>query len=281
MKQILILTLWFMSFPSYGAGVTQSPSVTSASELTRLLTSQRRELWGLPVESTAIAIELLPSTATTLGFAVKAPPQFEHTLNLFMDAVRREDSAGVEHQLPGIPFLSGELFTYTFTRAHRAGQTDLVKTLVTRGGRISPCQTLKICELVSKDPTMLGLLTGHMMTNLTELDPTALNQLPTHYDALRDFMLQGLSDQIKLQFEGRLNTHRKRAAAFLAYYMVDLSAARDAAYRVAYRAAWDAAGDAAWAAARDAAWAALRPTVVELQESAHELVARLVAVTAE
>ena len=43
-------------------------------------------------------------------------------------------------------------------------------------------------------------------------------------------------------------------------------------------AAWDAAGAAARAAARDAAGDALRPTVEALQESAHDLVSRMIAV---
>ena len=67
------------------------------------------------------------------------------------------------------------------------------------------------------------------------------------------------------------------------------AAAGAAAWAAAGGAAWDAAGAAAWdaaeaagAAARAAAWAAgdaLRPTVVELQESAHGLVDRMLAVT--
>ena len=70
-------------------------------------------------------------------------------------------------------------------------------------------------------------------------------------------------------------------------------AARDAAGAAAWAAAWAAAGAAAWAAveaaaeaagaaaraAGDAARDALRPTVVELQESAHGLVDRMLAVT--
>jgi hypothetical protein len=74
-------------------------------------------------------------------------------------------------------------------------------------------------------------------------------------------------------------------------------AARDAAEAAAGAAAWDAAwdaardaagaaaGDAAEANAWDAAWAAaadvLRPTVVELQASAHHLIDRMLAITEE
>ena len=66
-----------------------------------------------------------------------------------------------------------------------------------------------------------------------------------------------------------------------------MDAARDAARDAAWDAAWDAAMDAAmdaawgavWAAAGDAAWDALRPTVVVLQASAHQLVDRMIAVT--
>ncbi|MGH9249762.1 MAG: hypothetical protein ACRD0W_09650 [Acidimicrobiales bacterium] len=57
------------------------------------------------------------------------------------------------------------------------------------------------------------------------------------------------------------------------------AAAGDAAWDAAGDAAGDAARDAARAAARDAAWAVLRPTVVELQASAHQLVDRMLAVT--
>ena len=42
-------------------------------------------------------------------------------------------------------------------------------------------------------------------------------------------------------------------------------------------AAWAAAWDAAWDAARDAARDALEPTVKNLQVSAHELFARMIA----
>ena len=75
------------------------------------------------------------------------------------------------------------------------------------------------------------------------------------------------------------------------------AAAVDAAWDAAGAAAWDAAGAAAraaagaaaWAAAWDAAWAAagaaarkrLAPTVVELQESAFELLDRMIAVGKE
>src|SRR3954468_5054413 len=56
-------------------------------------------------------------------------------------------------------------------------------------------------------------------------------------------------------------------------------AAGDAGGAAARAAAWDAAGDAAWAAAGDAAWAAardaLRPTVVALQDSAFDLLDRM------
>ena len=51
------------------------------------------------------------------------------------------------------------------------------------------------------------------------------------------------------------------------------AAARDAAWAAARAAAWDAARDAARAAARDA----LQPTVTALQESAFELLERMIA----
>ncbi len=62
-------------------------------------------------------------------------------------------------------------------------------------------------------------------------------------------------------------------------------AARDAAWAAAWAAAWDAARDAAgdaaraaaWDAARDAAGAKLKPTVVSLQDSAFQLLDRLIA----
>jgi hypothetical protein len=56
-------------------------------------------------------------------------------------------------------------------------------------------------------------------------------------------------------------------------------AAAGAAARAAARAAAGAAArDAAWAAARDAAWAALAPTVLALQESAFDLLDRMINV---
>ena len=58
------------------------------------------------------------------------------------------------------------------------------------------------------------------------------------------------------------------------------NAARDAACNAAWDAARDAARDAAWDAAWDAARDALRPTVVQLQTSALDLVERMIAVTA-
>ena len=60
------------------------------------------------------------------------------------------------------------------------------------------------------------------------------------------------------------------------------AAACDAAWGAARAAACDAACDAAWAAARDAAraaaWGALKPTVDQLQQSALDLVRRMIAV---
>ena len=59
----------------------------------------------------------------------------------------------------------------------------------------------------------------------------------------------------------------------------DACAAWDAARAAAGDAAWDAARAAAWDAARATAWDALRPTTETLQESAHQLVDRMLAVT--
>ena len=64
----------------------------------------------------------------------------------------------------------------------------------------------------------------------------------------------------------------------------DAAAARDAAGDAVWAAAgdaaraaaWDAAWAAAWAAARDATWDALKPTVQKLQQSALELVERMI-----
>ena len=61
------------------------------------------------------------------------------------------------------------------------------------------------------------------------------------------------------------------------------AAARDATWAAArdatWAATWAAAGAAAWDAARAAAWDALAPTKAELQQSAHQLVDRMLAVT--
>lgn len=72
--------------------------------------------------------------------------------------------------------------------------------------------------------------------------------------------------------KGPLEAARKNAAAAW-------DAAGDAAWGAARAAAWGAAGDAARDAARAAARAALAPTVTELQQSSHELVDRMLAVT--
>jgi hypothetical protein len=78
------------------------------------------------------------------------------------------------------------------------------------------------------------------------------------------------------------------AAAWAATWAAALDAAGDAAWAATWAAALDAAGDAAWAAARDAALAAagaaagaaarkkLAPTVLALQESALQLVNRMI-----
>lgn len=57
------------------------------------------------------------------------------------------------------------------------------------------------------------------------------------------------------------------------------AAAREAAGAAAWDAAWDAAGAAAGAATWEAAGDALRPTTETLQDSAHQLVDRMLAVT--
>jgi len=75
------------------------------------------------------------------------------------------------------------------------------------------------------------------------------------------------------------------AAAWAAAGAAAGDAARAAAWAAARAAAWAAAGDAARDAAWDAAWAAawdaLRPTVSALEQSALELVDRMLAVTPE
>src|SRR5262245_35911141 len=72
-----------------------------------------------------------------------------------------------------------------------------------------------------------------------------------------------------------------RAAAWAAAWDASWAAAWDASWAAARAAAWDAswgaARAAAWDAARAAAWAALEPAVTELQDSAFELLDRMVA----
>ena len=70
-----------------------------------------------------------------------------------------------------------------------------------------------------------------------------------------------------------------RAAAGAAAWDAARAAARAAAWAAARDAARAAAGAAAWAAAWAAAGDALRPTTETLQESAHQLVDRMLAVT--
>ena len=69
-----------------------------------------------------------------------------------------------------------------------------------------------------------------------------------------------------------------RDAAGVAAWDAAWAAARDAARDAAGVAVWDAAWDAARAAAWDAARAALEPTVLTLQDSARDLVCRMLAV---
>jgi hypothetical protein len=64
-------------------------------------------------------------------------------------------------------------------------------------------------------------------------------------------------------------------AAWAAAWDAAWAAARDAAWDAARAAAWDAALDAALDAARAAAWDALAPTVRELQQSALDLLDRM------
>jgi hypothetical protein len=73
-----------------------------------------------------------------------------------------------------------------------------------------------------------------------------------------------------------LNVARSEAAAAWAAAWAAAGAAAGAA---AWAAARAAAGDAAWAAAGDAARAALKPTVIELQRSAVDLVERMIVET--
>jgi hypothetical protein len=76
-----------------------------------------------------------------------------------------------------------------------------------------------------------------------------------------------------------------RAAAGAAAWAAAWDAARAAARAAAWAAAWAAAGDAAWDAAWDAAraaagaaaWDALKPTVISVQQSALELLDRMLA----
>ena len=71
-----------------------------------------------------------------------------------------------------------------------------------------------------------------------------------------------------------------RAAAWAAAWAAARAAARDAAWDAARDAArdaaWDAARDAAWDAARAAAWEKLKPTASQLQQSALELIERMI-----
>ena len=77
--------------------------------------------------------------------------------------------------------------------------------------------------------------------------------------------------------KGPIEAVRKDAdAAWAAAGDAARDAARDAAWAAAWDAAWAAAGAAAGAAARDAAGAKLNPTREKLQQSALELVERMI-----
>ena len=93
--------------------------------------------------------------------------------------------------------------------------------------------------------------------------------LTTHADALSALPEITSFKQVP-SIRGPIETARKDAAAARA---AAWDAARDAAWAAARAAAWDAA----WAAARDAARAKLSVTVSELQNSALELVERMIA----
>jgi len=91
----------------------------------------------------------------------------------------------------------------------------------------------------------------------------------------------------------RADANAARDAAWAAARDAAWDAARDAAWDAARAAAWDAAWDAAGDAARDAAWDAawaaawaaardkLKPTVEMLQQSALELVEKMIALRAD
>ncbi len=85
--------------------------------------------------------------------------------------------------------------------------------------------------------------------------------------------------------EARSKAAAAWAAAWAAARDAAWDAARDAARDAAWDAAWDAARDAAWDAAWDASYeaarSALRPTERLLQESAFDLLERMLAVGAK
>lgn len=105
-----------------------------------------------------------------------------------------------------------------------------------------------------------------------------------HAQALRN--LNAIADMAGAAAAGkRVNAAwavaRAASARYAARYAAGAAAARDAARDAAWDAALDAAGAAAArAAAGDAAMAALKPTTEFLQDSAVDLVRRMIAVTA-
>ena len=110
----------------------------------------------------------------------------------------------------------------------------------------------------------------------------SLAGLSAEATALRD--LRRIADNVAARSAGPVvrQASQKAAAAWAAAWDAAGDAAGDAARDAAWDAARDAARDAAGDAARDAAGDALRPTVVELQVSALDLVERMIALqTAE
>ena len=138
-------------------------------------------------------------------------------------------------------------------------------TLVANGLGPSPID-LRNSRLTGKKPEFTYFFAlRDKVSHLPDLSKAELEEIIKYKELLaRQLLLEinernlsTLSGLLTSKIEdGTFNANKAYGAAFIARYVVNMDAARDAARGAARGAAWDAARGAAWDAARGAAWAA-------------------------
>jgi hypothetical protein len=109
-------------------------------------------------------------------------------------------------------------------------------------------------ELPNLDGDLTFGIVNDVITNLPEYSQEALIEIDRHYDGFQRVLLKKQVQKMRHDFGERFRSERDYAASFIAYHMVHLQAARDAAWDVAaWNTAWRAVRDAAWGVARNAA----------------------------